>query len=58
MNNSRMEKKTLRDESAMAALPALVKVALDEDHESWEQTARHAYIIADEMMKYRGKNRD
>jgi len=41
---------SLRDQFAMAALPPLIQGALQSDHEAWEAAAKHAYIIADEMM--------
>lgn len=46
---------SLRDYFAAAALPALVKSALDENHVAWGATAQHAYIIADAMLEERTK---
>jgi hypothetical protein len=44
---------TLRDYFAAKALPELVRTALDLDHEIWDATARHAYLVADAMLKAR-----
>lgn len=44
---------TKRDYFAAAALPELIRSALDLDHVKWDTTAEHAYIIADEMLKAR-----
>lgn len=41
---------TKRDYFAAAALPELIRSALDLDHVKWDATAEHAYIIADEIL--------
>ena len=46
---------TLRDYFAAKSLNALITEGLRLDHESWDATAQHAYIIADAMLKYRNK---
>ena len=46
---------TLRDYFASASLPSLITEGLRLNHESWDATAQHAYIIADAMLRYRGK---
>ena len=46
---------SLRDYFAAAALPALVKVACDCDHEAWDATVQHAYMVADAMLAERKK---
>lgn len=43
----------LRDQFAAAALPELIREALDLNHVKWDATAGHAYIIADAMMEAR-----
>lgn len=47
---------TLRDYFAAAALPELIRSALDLDHVKWDATAEHAYIIADAMLAERNKS--
>lgn len=42
---------TALDVFAMAALPPLIKAALDLDHEKWDATVEHAYEIAALMVR-------
>lgn len=44
---------TLRDYFAAQALPALVTSAFECNHDKWDATAQHAYLIADAMLKAR-----
>jgi hypothetical protein len=44
---------SLRDYFAAAALPELIRSALDLDHVKWDAAAAHAYIIADAMLAER-----
>jgi hypothetical protein len=47
------QKKTLRDEFAMAALPALI--GLHRADLRWQDVAPQAYALADKMMKERNQ---
>lgn len=46
----------LRDYFAAKALPELIREALDLNHEKWDATAAHAYIIADAMLNERTRS--
>ena len=55
-NNNVLQVVSLRDQFAMAALPAIIAHHSKSQEYSYKEIAKHTFVVADYILKERGKN--